>query len=312
VVGRELIFSNPEIADLITARFIPYAGDQWYLHRQQDAEGAFFWQIAQQGHYAQRPRDSTRQGIYVATADGRLLASDHFRAHQATFLAMLRRALAAAPKGVELPAAAPTPDAAYRRVPPAGGLVLKTFTRIPLPAGDRWNPNQAVGRDHVWLTREEAAALVPPAWRQGETFPLPAAVAERLARFHLTDNVRGEPPMWARAHIRESALTLTVADPAAGRLSLGGTVRLASHDGQRGYDARLQGEIRLDRASGRCEQFDLLAWGEAWGEGPYTRGAPPGRFPLLVAFSKAGGTPADRVPPQGSRDYADYFGRARR
>jgi len=310
VVGRELIFSDPEIAELITGRFVPYAGDQWYLHRQQDEEGRYFWKVAQQGHYARRPMDQTRQGIYVATPDGQLLASDHFRAHRATFLAMLRRGLAAAPGKLPAPDAA-TPDPRFRRTPPEGGLVLKVFTRIPLPAGAAWSPNQAVGRDHVWITREEAATLAPRTWRRGEASSLPPRLAERLVRFHLLDNVRGEPPMWSAGHIRESDLTLRVADPAAGRLTLTGTARLASNDGRRGYDARLQGELRLDRATGRWEQVDLLAWGDAWGEGPYTRGAPPGRFPLRIAFSKAGDRPTDRVPPQGSRDYGDYFGRAR-
>src|SRR3712207_7186712 len=43
-------------------------------------------------------------------------------------------------------------------------------------------------------------------WEKGARYPVPAAVAERLIRFHLVDNVRGEPPMWARQHIREQDL----------------------------------------------------------------------------------------------------------
>ena len=62
-MGRELIFSNPEISGTITSRFVAYAGDQWYLHRQKDADGEFFWKVAQQGHMARLPEDATRQGI---------------------------------------------------------------------------------------------------------------------------------------------------------------------------------------------------------------------------------------------------------
>jgi hypothetical protein len=315
VVGRELIFSNREIADLITSSFVAYAGDQWYLHRQQDEVGTYFWKVVDQGYRAARPKDETRQGIYIATGAGKLLASDPFRPHVGTFLTMLRRSLdKGKTEGLgEAPAsAAEEPDARYARTPPAGGLILKTFTRIPLPPAEgAWKPNQAVGRDHVWLTRDEERSLVPASWEKGARMPLPPAVAERIARFHLTDNVRGEPPMWARDHVRQSDLTLTVLDPAAGRLGLSGTVRLASHDGRRGYDARMQGLLTLDRKSDRVTRFDALSWGEAWGEGPYTRGAPPGRFPLLVRFSVAGNAPADHVPPQGSREVAAYFGTAR-
>ena len=55
--------------------FVAYAGDQWYLHRRQDEAGRFFWKVAQQGHYKDRPEDETRQGLYAAAPDGMLLGS---------------------------------------------------------------------------------------------------------------------------------------------------------------------------------------------------------------------------------------------
>ena len=52
-------------------QFVPVTADDWYQRRRQDAEGKFFRQVADQG-----PRKgqggSTRQGIYVLTADGEL------------------------------------------------------------------------------------------------------------------------------------------------------------------------------------------------------------------------------------------------
>ncbi|MGV3721400.1 MAG: hypothetical protein ACO1SX_10875, partial [Actinomycetota bacterium] len=92
-------------------------------------------------------------------------------------------------------------------------------------------------------------------------------------------------------------------------LALSGTARLQTQDGKRGYDARLQGSLIINRQNDRVTRFDLLSWGEAWGEGPYTRGAPAGKFPLLTAFSLAGHKPADRVPPQGIREVGAYFGK---
>jgi hypothetical protein len=63
----------------------------------------------------------------------------------------------------------------------------------------------------------------------------------------------------------------------------------------------------VDRTSSRVRACEVLSWGDYWGHGPYTGGAPQGKFPLLVAFSLAGDTPADRVPPQGSREIDEYF-----
>ena len=49
-------------------------------------------------------------------------------------------------------------------------------------------------------------------------------------------------------------------------------------------------------------RFDLLARGEFWGEGTFTRGAPKGRFPLAIALSLADTSAgASGVPPQGAR-----------
>src|SRR5436305_9834012 len=58
---------------LASEDFIPVAGDDWYERRRNDDEGKFFRKVADQG-----PRKgeggSTRQGIYVFTAAGKLLA----------------------------------------------------------------------------------------------------------------------------------------------------------------------------------------------------------------------------------------------
>jgi hypothetical protein len=319
-----LVFSNPEIVRLLQTEFIPYAGDQWYLHRQQDAVGEFFWKVVQQGFRKDRPTEETRQGVYASTPDGTLLGSLNTWSPERT-LAMMKGALErwenVAPtfRSAKSPGGSPglQVDNQYHREPPAGGLILNVFTRIPLEAtSEKWDPNQATGRDHMWLTRDEWRSLLPGEWRTGARYPVPWPVAERLLRFHLVDNVRGEPPMWDRREIRQSDLTLQVEDAAAGRLRLEGTARLFSTGNaygnrERGYDARLQGTLIVDRQRARVTRFDLLSWGEAWGEGRYTRRAPEGRFPLVIALSLAGERAADRIPPQGSRNLRDYMGTGR-
>ncbi len=80
MAGRALVFSNPEVIEAVRKEFIPYAGDQWYLHRKEDAEGDFFWKVVAGGHMRHRPVNETRQGVYVATPEGSLLASTNPRA----------------------------------------------------------------------------------------------------------------------------------------------------------------------------------------------------------------------------------------
>jgi hypothetical protein len=147
---------------------------------------------------------------------------------------------------------------------------------------------------------------------------MPTTIAERLLRFHLIDNTRGEPPMWRKSDIRRSELKLTAAqgDGAETALRLEGTALLSTaaepENADRGYDVRLLGEIRLD-ASGRVTRFDVVAVGDHWGEGTFTRGARPGRTPLGVALELADGRhPGDSVPPQGAREVQAYFGAAYR
>jgi hypothetical protein len=319
------VFSRPEVIGPLKGEFVPFAGDKWYLNRQQDADGAFLRKLGAQREGTGSPSASgcdAPQGIYIAAPDGTLLAADHFHPDPERLLARMRDARERwqkiAPPARNAAATDTGPgtssaDARFARRPPAGGLILKVFSRIPLPppAGQTWTPNQATGRDHVWLTAEEQRALLPSSWKNGVRYPVAPAVVERLARFHLVDNVRGEPPFWTPGDLRRVDLSLTVEDAAAGLLRLDGVARMDA--GGRGYDARVQGYLSVDRVKKALTRFDLLAWGDAWGEGIYTRGAPPGRFPLLIAAALVrGDAGADQVPPQASRDLAGYFGTGRR
>src|SRR6185436_18716567 len=93
---------------------------------------------------------------------------------------------------------------------PEGAAVLNVFTRIdPLPAGlGADDLNRSVGRDHLWILKDEVQAIVN-ALKDSAEAPLPAALAKRLAQFHLIDNVRGEPDMWESKHILKGDFKLT-------------------------------------------------------------------------------------------------------
>ena len=273
----------------------------------------------------------TRQGIYCLTASGKLLACKN--SQQADDVReMLEKGLAAwnrLPERERRAGAIKVPDLGkvdrvYTRTPPPDGLILNVFTRIL----DRKRGGQYVrgscsfpggelpGRDHLWLKRSEWQSLIPASVKKGESFDMPPAVAERLLRYHLVDNTRGEPPSWARQDIRKKRLRWTVllADEEDVRLRLEGSVLLATNanpaKAERGYEARLFGYLHFDRIRKVVDRLDIVAVGEHWGEGEYTSGARPGRKPLGIALELVKGErAADKIPPQAARDLEDYLGR---
>ena len=289
MLDRESTFKDAEIVSLLKSRFIPVAIDQAYQRRQKDTEGDFYRKIAGQG-----PRKNfkgTTQGLYLATASGKLLGFNNNRGGD-----RIRRMMKKALDGFEAPAAAVIKrskvDARYNPKPPEGGLVVRVQTKVLggyEKTEDRWKKNfqNALSRDNLWMTKEEHEALAAG--------KVPSALQKRIARYHLVDNTRGEPPMWKADEVRSIEFSLE-----DGRLS--GSVHLETASGKRGYKVSLLG--RVEKKDGRITRFDLVARGEFWGEGTYTRGAPKGRFPLAASFTLADGSDiADGVPPQGSRGW---------
>jgi hypothetical protein len=334
VAGRALAFSNPELIRLAKTQFVPVACDDWYQRRREDAEGRFFRGVADQG-----PRDgrdgSTRQGIYCLTADGHLLVYRNAGQSASATLDELREALhnweqlpadRRAPGAVQVPDPGPL-DGGYTRKPPEGTVILNVFTRaldeesagaVAPAAACKIGGGKESARDHLWITRDEARQLVPDAPRIGQTFPVPDAIAGRMARFHLVDNTRGEPPFWTARDVRHCEMTLTVvavSDDAVTMKFTGSVLLSTDADparASRGYDASLLGDVVFDRHQRTFSKFDVAALGRHWGEGRYTPDARPGRQPLGVVFQlRDGRSPAADVPPQAARELDEYLGRAR-
>lgn len=278
--------------------------DQACQRRQKDAEGTLYRRIAGQG-----PRSdfqNTTQGFYIASPAGKLLLYNNNRDPK-KLLRLMRESLREYELGsfafdrdqvqAEVDAAANgQEDARYTLHPPEGGLVVRVHAKVldgySTPANQSESVFQkAISRDNLWITPKEKAELV--AGR------VPATLQRRIARFHLVDNTRGEPPMWKAGEIKEMDLQID-------KGTLVGSVRLETEDGSRGYQAELRGHIRVvgDNITG----LDLVALGEFYGEGRYTQNAPDGKFPLAVAFQLADGTDvADAVAPQGARGWLDGY-----
>jgi hypothetical protein len=329
VVGRVSAFADPEIIKMARNDFVPVTGDDWYQRRRKDKEGEFFRTLAD-SLGKKGPGGSTRQGIYMFAADGTPLAYKNAGQLADVMKDEMRRALAAFRKLPEAKRKAGAvkvedpgePDANYSRTPPEGGLILKAYTRIldKKDGGYCTGTCKATGgdkaaRDHVWITKDELKALAPAKAEVGSRYPMPAKIAERLARFHLVDNTRGEPQLWKPEDVRSKRITLTVTSAKADavELRLEGEVLLATDadaaKAERGYEARLFGSLRYRPAKGTFDRFDVTAVGEHWGDQPFARAARPGKSLLGQSFELASDRPGDRVPPQGIREIRAYYGK---
>ncbi len=328
-------FADAEIIRMCRTEFVPVTGDDWYTRRRNDSEGTFFRKMSDQTDRRGAGKDGTRQGIYVFTADGEALSFKNAGNSAEITRAELKRALARfarLPANRRLPGAVAVeppgkPDPAYARAIPEGGAAVRVQARILDRAGPlEFDPGvcgtpggSRSARDMLWITANEIKAMLPANPAVGQVVPLPATLATRLCRHHLVDNTRGETPPWAARQVRRAEFALTVSEvtDASVTLRLAGEVLLADDadpaKAERGYDAKLGGSVRFDRAAGRLVEFEVTALGNHWGQDGHTETARPGRGLLGIAFGpvvQAGSAaPADRVPPQGARDLADYLGR---
>lgn len=216
-------------------------------------------------------------------------------------------------------------DRAYHRVPPPNGLILNVYTRALERVGEqdfsdavcRVGAGDEAARDHLWLTEAEWKALIPAHPRVGEKFPMSPKIAERIVRFHLVDNTRGEPPMWRRSDLRKRDVQIEVEsmENSRVRLLISGAALLSTdvdlEKADRGFDSSLLGYIEYHPRDQRITRFDMVAVGEHWGSGAHTRRrVRPGKTPLGVAFELTEArAPADRIAPQAARGLAEYFGR---
>jgi hypothetical protein len=276
---------------LLRTRFVPVAVDQHIHRRLKDAEGEIFAKVLRQ---AGRGLDGGSQGVFCFTPEGKLLSfANVVNAEPA--LRLLQTALDKFD-----PAAAIDPESLLRSdrpplpVPPADGMIVEVTSKVlgGYPATDRpkfWE--ESLGRDLLWVRKDEADALAKGRF--------PDSLARRIARYHLVDNTRGEPPMWDASEVKGLSLAINGEQ-------ITGAVDLATRRGDRGYLADLAGTI--ETKDGKVTRLDLVAKGQFWGEGTFTRNAPPGKFPFAVSFRLAAEDCATtRIPPQAARLGADEY-----
>lgn len=293
MLDRASTFADKGIIELLKSRFVPVAIDQAYQRRQQDAEGDFYRKIA-----GQSPRnnfESTTQGLYTAGPDGKLFGFTNHRGADRV-REMLTQSLNQYKPSEAAALDRGDPDERYNPLPPEGGLIVRVQTKVIdgyEKTQAKWREifQQSISRDNLWITKKEHELLV-----RGE---FPRSLQLRMARFHLVDNTRGEPPMWRSKELREVDFKLN-------QDSVSGKAKLSTESGDRTFDAQLSGTVETDGE--KVTSFDLVAQGDFKGEGRYTRGAPTGKFPLAILFTLADGSDiADKIPPQGSRGWVEGY-----
>ncbi|HEU4338786.1 MAG TPA: hypothetical protein VFS19_01850, partial [Planctomycetota bacterium] len=244
--------------ELLRTKFVAAAVDCWYLDRAKDAAGEFYKKVVSQRQPFE-PGVRSTQGFYAFAPDGTLLRGWNNRN-----VPRMREYLERALKDFK-PGTADALDAArdprFQRSLPEGAVVVDVYSKI-LEAD--WPPTDdemikplrvSTGRDHLWILKDEIDALAAGRF--------PERLAKRIARYHLIDNTRGEPPMWAPAEVKELALGMK-----------GGRVKLESGDGDRSFVAGMAATVEF--RDGILTRFELVARGKFAGEGRFTKNAPPG------------------------------------
>jgi hypothetical protein len=271
------------------------AVDQHIHRRLKDDEGQLFAKVLRQ---AGQGLDGRSQGVFCFTPDGTLLTFANVVDAEPA-LRLLNGALAKFDPSTAAAAEAAAVGRFPLPQPPVGGLIVDVTSRVlgGYDASDKRAQVylESLGRDHLWIRKDEVEALA----KSLAAGTIPTSLAQRLARYHLVDNTRGEPPMWEASEIKRLELTIE-----GGQVR--GVVHLETRRGDRGYQADIAGVIEVQE--GRISRLDLVAKGQFWGEGTFTPNAPKGNFPLAVACRLAAADcAASQVPPQAARLGADEY-----
>ncbi len=317
--------------DFIAEHFVPVTTNINHSQHRKDLEGKYFRKIAEQGHYAGRTKPTaTRQGLYVATVDGHLLAS--VNSTQADeVLKMMKQGVAkwqqrqalgmtGSQKKVRKTARV---DKNYQVPFPEGGLVLgevcRDLPRSDDPSFKNWRHNF----DHVWLTGKEVAMFKPVSAdgrgkpkkaSKGQQYEIDEAVIRRLAQFHFVDQVNGEASSWDESDVKYAVLKAEVVEVAQDRvkIKLNGRAKCVKPptgnrnplsgtrvDKERGVDLKVSGYLVFNPKSDRFTSFDMLAHGQRWGAAVYNfRQRDMGPEPIGFAFRLLETKPENMVQPK--------------
>jgi hypothetical protein len=302
--------------------------------------------------------------IDIITAGGKLVARGELQVgNPKTHLLSLERALkdwATLPEAERKPGAVQVPERGpldprrhAAKGPPPGTLIVRVHNRqlerapkgeyrhtVPEDYIPALRDPKVVGTDQatslwtqpandfLWITRDEAQAMMPANPAPGQRVAVPASLCARIFRFHL-DPSRGLSENTNFAHLTAAAgkleLTVEKVTESEVRLRLDGFAHL--HNPRSGlltyqspgvkehsqnaripldYDPRLLGYLAYHPAKKAFTRLDIVALGDVRGRpnGENIVGERVGEAnPLGIAFELvAAPRPADFLPPRAARD----------
>ena len=289
----------------------------WRLQGVEDKDASLFQQMANKGHY--RKVGGSRQGIYVCSPNGSLLSSVNSLDPDV----VLKTIKTGLDKWEDLPDKdrqlpdnfSPIASHRWEDSYPENGFVLKgakadLLTDPPKLSerGDRWN------MDHIWFSRDEIALWLPEVYDIGPSHECDQIIKDRLFRFHLVDNVRGQTLPFAPQEIKEAKLTVHVTainEPlikikitgsskavAKGQWMLGENDWTPNHELDHSIETNMIGNAVYNIDENNFTEFEMVALGEWHGKTQNNgRHLGPDTGKNGMVYNLAEDTPVNRIAP---------------
>lgn len=253
---------------------------------------------------------NTAQGFFIVGADGKFYGWDNYHKteHIMRFL----------DEGLERFHANPPAKIAVSQqdleehfciVPEPDTSIVRVYTRIrPVPSGAD-DLNNSVGRDFLWVLGDETKQISDTAHDDHSEFSLPPNLVARIVRFHMLDNVRGEPDHWQPGEIKDCVFTARMvhSNKDVKSYEFHGKFSQQSRNGKRTFDGTIEGQFEIATNSPKMTKFRALANATASGASRFTPGAPAGRFPVVIAMTEADDPLTKIVPPHALDGWGEYF-----
>ena len=268
----------------------------------QDADALLFRKFAKQRTLKASDRGGA-QGHYAVAPSGELLAASS-SADSKVLVEMMKQGLAkwaTLPREKRLLSKSPDPKSAenWRRkekLYPDDGLALRVVARDQ--KRENWPDSNL---DYAWFRKDEARALLPAKPKKDAKHDVPSELVQRLARFHLLDNVHAlNYTFFPKEAIEKARLTSTVVQVKGDLVSLSfeGETRASMVSPKKiGYEPKLLGRATYNLKEQKFVSFELLAVGLRWGLGNCNQRHNPDPALMGIVFTLAGDSPAERLPP---------------
>ena len=268
----------------------------------QDEDALLFRKFAKQRTLVKGNRGGA-QGHYAVSPSGELLAASS-SADPKVLVEMMKQGLAKwatlSPEK-RLLANSPDPKASENwrlkeKLYPDDGMALRVVARDQ--TRERWPDSNL---DYAWFRKAEARALLSPEPKKGAKHNVPRELVQRLARFHLLDNVHAlNYTFFPKEAIEKARMTSTVLAVEGDLVSLSfeGETRASIISPQKiGYEPKLLGRGIFNLKEQKFVSFELVAVGMRWGLGNCNQRHDAAPALMGIVFTLAGESQAERLPP---------------